>query len=56
MSVLLAESAIESHDYDHAIQLLASAPDPGEISQVSELLTISLVRSISWSLVWVLNA
>ena len=47
MSVFLAEAAIQSHDYDHAIQLLASATDPGEFSRLPELLTVSLVRSIS---------
>jgi len=46
MSVLLAEVAIQSHDYDHAIQLLTSVADPGNFSQLPELLTISLVRSI----------
>lgn len=56
MSVLLAEAAIQSHDYDRAIQLLASTTDPGEFSQVPELLTVSLVRPISRSSVRVLNA
>lgn len=56
MSVLLATSAFESHDYDRAIQLLTSAPDPGEFSQLPELLTISLVRTISQSSVQILNA
>jgi hypothetical protein len=49
MSVLLAETAIQSHDYDRAIQLLASTTDPGEFSQLPELLTVSLVRPISQS-------
>lgn len=49
MSVLVAEVAIQSHDYDHAIQLLTSVTDPGDFSQLPELLTISLVRSISRS-------
>lgn len=46
MSLLLAEAAIESNDYDHAIHLLTSITDPGEFSQPPELLTVSLVRSI----------
>ncbi|KAF8123255.1 hypothetical protein EV363DRAFT_1356699 [Boletus edulis] len=43
MSVVLAEAAIESHDYGQAIQLLASVTDPGEFSQLPELLTVSLI-------------
>lgn len=56
MSVLLAKSAIESHDYDHAIWLLTSATDPGEFSELPELLTISLVRAVSQPPIQILNA
>ena len=46
MSLLLAKSAMESCDYNHAIQLLTSAKDPGEFIELPELLTISLVRVV----------
>lgn len=44
MTILVAKSAIESHDYDYALRLLTSVTDPGEFSEHSELLAISLVR------------
>lgn len=46
MSLFLAKSAIESHDYDHAVQLLSSATGIGEFTELPELLTISLVRAV----------
>ncbi|KAG8214921.1 hypothetical protein J3R82DRAFT_10108 [Butyriboletus roseoflavus] len=47
MSILLAKSTLESHDYNCAIQLLTSATVPGEFTQLPELLTVSLITG--WS-------